>query len=125
MRTRRSRALITISNSGLGNIALTNDARRAASAVARGRGDVIPKPAILVVGDNDRGIGPGRALLDGLDQIGHVLLAARQVGIAGVFVVGAGRLDKRDRRQGVVVRRPQKLLFVVQVRGLAWRSIAI
>src|SRR6266545_529175 len=110
---------------GVGRDDQGRHARARPPAVARGRGDVIPEPAILVIGDDDRGIGPGRALLHRLHQIGHVLLAARQVGIAGVFVVGAGRLDKRNGRQGVVVCRAQKVLFVVQVRGLAGRSIAV
>ena len=43
--------------------------------VDRGRRDVVPAAAVLVVGDDDGGVVPVGAVLDGVDQVGHVLLA--------------------------------------------------
>ena len=42
-----------------------------------------------------------------LDQVGDVLLALLEVGVAGVLVVGAERLDERDRRQALLLAARQ------------------
>src|SRR5262249_53138395 len=78
------------------------DAQAGAPAVDHRRGDVVPGATVLVVGDDDRGVLPVGAVLDGADEVDGVLLALADVGVAGVLVVGAEGLDEGDRREGAV-----------------------
>jgi hypothetical protein len=55
---------------------------------------VVPEAAVLVVGDDDRGVLPVGTVADGVDQVEHVLLTGDQIGVTGVLVVGAERLDE-------------------------------
>ena len=97
--------------------------------LVRRRGDVVPAAAVLVVGDDDGGVLPVGAVLHGLHQVGDVLLALLEVGVARVLVVRAERLDEGDGRQAVVLQRGEEVGLVLQVRGPAracrrrsWRS---
>src|SRR5262249_33187513 len=88
----------------------------APGAVAEvGRADVVPEAAVLVVGDDDGGVGPGVAVLDGVDDVGDVLLALQQVGVTGVLVIGADRLDEADRGQTAVGQVGEERRLVLQV----------
>src|SRR5262249_24594511 len=75
------------------------------------------------VGHNDRALVPDIAVPYGVDDIGDVLLASDNVGVTGMFVVDSGKLDKRDRRQPIVVEIVQELCLILQVRvgaGRVW-----
>ena len=51
-----------------------------------------------------------------LDQLGDVLLARDEVGVAGVLVLGAERLDERDRGQRARLARGHEIGLVLEVR---------
>src|SRR5262249_22172987 len=63
------------------------------------RDDVGPTAAVLVLRHDDDAGFPDLAVLHGLDQVGDVLLAGDDIGVARVLVVLADRLDESDRRQ--------------------------
>ena len=86
---------------------------------------MIPAAAVLVVGDDDGGLVPVLARLEGAHQIGHVLLAVQERRIAGVFVVRPQRLDKRHRRQLAASDIGIERLLVLEVVCSAWRAVGI
>ena len=101
-------------------------ARARAPLVDHRRRDVVPAAAVLVVGDDDGGVVPVRAVLDRADQIGDVLLAVEQGGVAGVLVVGAERLDERHGGQLCRRRRPcRSPSSSLQVLGPAGRAVGV
>ena len=55
-------------------------------AVAFGWGNVIPKAAVFVVGNNDGGFFPNWALFDFDQDFIQVLVAGQDIGIAWVFI---------------------------------------
>ena len=55
---------------------------------------MIPAAAVFVVGDDDYAVFPNIALLHRGDEVGHVLLARDNIGVSGVFVVFADRLNE-------------------------------
>ncbi len=63
------------------------NARTWSPAVDFGRRDMIPQPAVLVVGDDDQAVLPQIALLYHVDQIARVVLARCNIGIARMFVI--------------------------------------
>ena len=69
------------------------------NAVLGRRRNVIPSATMLIVGHDDEAVVPVLAVLDSLDNVGDMLLALQQVGIAWVLVVGAKRLDEAYGRQ--------------------------
>jgi hypothetical protein len=60
---------------------------------------MIPEAAVLVVGDDDGGVLPVRAVAHRVDQLLGVALAVEHVGVARVLVHLAEWLDERDRRK--------------------------
>src|SRR5215468_9386377 len=88
----------------------------APDAIVVRRRNVVPAAAVLVVSDKDGCMGPIGAVLDGVDDVGHVLLASEQVGVAGVLVVWAERLDKADSGKIANVEIVEEINFVLQVR---------
>jgi len=60
---------------------------------------MVPTSAILVIGDDNGGVFPEAAVLDGLDDVGDVLLAAQKIGVTGMLIIRTQRLDKGYRRQ--------------------------
>src|SRR5208337_794476 len=85
------------------------------AGVGVGRSDMVPAAAVLVVGDDDRGVRPVGAALDGMHDVGDVLLARQQVGVAGVLVVLANRLDEADGGQVATGQVGEKVILVLEV----------
>src|SRR3984893_10128471 len=90
-------------------------------AVTRWRAHVVPEPAVLVVGEDDRRRLPGLARHDALDQRGRVRLTVEEVCIARVLVVGADRLVGAHRRKGVGADGLDEIRLVLEVGSLAGR----
>src|SRR5262249_51370775 len=65
---------------------------------------------------------PLGAVLHGVDNVGHVLLALEERGIAGMLVVGAERLDETDRRQVAGLEVREEIDLVLEV-GFAARAV--
>ena len=80
---------------------------------------MIPAPAILVVGDDERGVRPVRTTLHCFHQIGDVLLSAQQIGVPWMLVVFADGLDERNGRELAGLYVLDEILLVFQVRGFA------
>ena len=59
-----------------------------------GRRNVIPAAAILIVCHDDRARIPDVAVSYGVDDIGNVLLACHNIGVARMFIVDAGKFNK-------------------------------
>ena len=80
---------------------------------------------MLVVGNDDRGISPVRAVLHRGDQVSHMLLPVLFGRVARVLVVGPDRLIEAHRRQGVGADGLDEIGLVLQVGGLAGRAVGI
>src|SRR5262249_33242818 len=91
------------------------DPRAGAPGVDLRRRYVVPGAAVLVIGDEDGGAGPERALLDRLQNRRHLVVATADVGVARVLVLRADRLPEDDRRQIAGRDAGEQLLFVLQV----------
>src|SRR5207249_1861739 len=106
-----------------------NDDRRDAGArspaVPGWRGNVVPEPAVLVVGDDYGAIRPVGAVLHSVYEVGHVLLALQVAGVAWVLVVCADGFDERHRGQVVAGERAHEVLFVLQVGRSAGRAVGV
>src|SRR6266508_1239826 len=76
---------------------------------------MVPEAAVLVVGNDNCRIGPGRAVLYLLHQIRYMLLTLQQGGIPWMLVVWAERFDERDSRQRVGLDLVVELRLVLQV----------
>src|SRR5262249_46895548 len=87
----------------------------APDAVGVRRADVVPAAAVLIVGDDDGSVGPVGTVLHGVDNVGDMLLASQQVGVAGVLVVRAERFDEGDGRQAAVGEIGEEVVLVGQV----------
>src|SRR5215813_6347227 len=87
--------------------------------------NMVPAPAMLVVGHDDDAIFPERTVLHRMHDIGHMLLAAEQVGVPRMFVVRTQRLDEAYSRQVAVVQVGEEILFVLQVSSFGGGAISI
>src|SRR5258708_24067903 len=82
------------------------------------RGDMVPAAAIFIVSNDDDGaVGVETVGLNRASQVRDVLLAAREICVAGMFVIGTKRLDEANRRESAVRQVVEERLFVLQVRG--------
>ena len=77
---------------------------------------MVPAAAVLVVQDDDRRVRPQRAVLHGMHDVGGVLLAGQNGGIARMLVELAGELDERDLRQLAGRQVDVELRLVLQLR---------
>ena len=76
---------------------------------------MIPLPAEFVIGDDDQRVLAVRPFDDRLDQINKVLTAFGFVGVAGMLVLLADRLDEADRLERAVLRGLDELGLVLQM----------
>ena len=65
--------------------------------------NMVPAAAVLIIGHNDRARVPNIAVPHGVDDIGYMLLASHDVGVAGMLIVDPGKFDERDCRQPVAL----------------------
>ena len=73
-------------------------------------------PAIgVVVGDDHRGVLPVRLLLQEVDDVDDEGLLVQRIGVAGVAVLVAGRLEEADGREIAGVDRIVEVMHVVLV----------
>src|ERR1051326_6298123 len=86
-----------------------------APAPARGRRHVVPVTAVLVVGQDHQHVGPLRALLEALEQLSDVDVAALDIGVARMLRQPAGRLVERHLRKLAAVDGGEEILAVFQV----------
>src|SRR4030095_4637631 len=84
-------------------------------AVDDRRGNVIPSSAMFIVGDDDHDMGPDGAILYGLDQPGHLLLAGGERRVSRVFIVVADRFHKRDGREAARGQITEEIHLVLEV----------
>jgi hypothetical protein len=86
------------------------------------RGNVIPPPTMLVIGDDDHRMRPDGAVLYGLDQLGHLLLTGGNRRVSGVLVVVADRLDESDGWEAPSgqIREEVRLVLEVAPPRRAW-----
>src|SRR5262249_47321865 len=73
----------------------------------------------------DGGVGPVGAVLDGVNDVGDVLLPLQEAGVAGVFVVGAQRLDEANRREVAAGQGRKEVGLVLQVGGRERVALAV
>jgi hypothetical protein len=117
--------MINVPAPGVGRDDDRRDARPRPPLIALRRRDMVPAPAILVVGDDDRDVGPVGAVLDRANQVRDVLLSLDERGVAGVLVVRPERLDEGDRRQRPVAEGSGELLLILQVGRLRRRAVRV
>src|SRR5688572_4917439 len=99
-------------------------ARAGAPFVDLGRRHMIPGPAVLVIGDDDCSAGPKRTLLERLQDFGHLVIAARDVGTARMLVLPPDRLPEGYRRQAAVRDGSQHVCLVLQMLLLRGTAVA-
>ena len=97
---------------------------RAPSVDRRGR-DVIPEPAVFVVGEHDDGVLPVLAVLNGLHQRGDVILSASDVAVLGVTAVGSDGFDERDRGKRSVAQSGHEVPLVLEMLAPAVGPIGV
>src|SRR5262249_5320051 len=84
------------------------------SVVVR-RSDMVPTAAVLVVSDDDSRVRPIGAVLNGVDDIGDMLLPVEYVGVARMFIVRANRLDEANGRQVSIGQVIEEIEFVLEM----------
>ena len=86
---------------------------------------MVPRAAVLVIGDEDDRIRPVRAVFHGADDIGDMLLTFREGSITRVFVIFAKRFDIGDGREIVSRQGREEIFLVLEVRRFGGRTISI
>ena len=100
-----------------------DDDRRHAAAgpplVFGRRCNVVPEAAVLVIRDDHYCMRGLWAVLDVLEQLDHMVFADQHIGVAGVLVVLAQRLDERDSRQRARIGFGDEMGLVLEMHAFA------
>src|SRR5213078_164734 len=86
---------------------------------------MIPEATILVIGHNDYRARPQRASFDLRNNVGDVLVARLDVGVAGMLGLGTNRLVERHRRQAIALDRLDKVGLILQVFALGLGAVRV
>src|SRR5262245_50326828 len=88
------------------------------------RNNVVPTASVLIIRNNDDAVFPDRTVLHSRDEVGDMLLACDDIGVAGVLVVLADRLHEAHWRQVARGDIGQELCLILQMRvGASGRRV--
>src|SRR5260370_32342519 len=100
-------------------------ARARSPGVNQRRTHMVPTAPVFIIGYDDGAIGPELAPLDRAHQIRYVHLTGDQIGITGMLVVAADRLDKAHARQSAASQVVEEGAFILEMFGFARRAISV
>src|SRR5437667_4935000 len=83
---------------------------------------MVPKAAVLVIGDDDQHLAPLRTAAKPRQQVIDMRVAADEVGVRGMLGENSDRLVERNLRQCPGVDVAQEIFAILEMRGAIGRA---
>src|SRR5258708_16956738 len=99
--------------------------RARSPGVNQRRTHMVPTAPVFIIGYDDGAIGPELAPLDRAHQLRYVHLTGDQIGVTGMLIVAANRLDKAQTRKSAAGQVVEEVLFVLEMLGFAGLPIGV